>query len=148
MTPPHSPCMPPLSVVVLMWCWDCCCCWWWWLAEEPLLWLLGLLGPGVAIVECLNSISGAGLQCRYGGGGGGVGGGGGEQLQPFLPNTASRSAQLATPGRKTKRTWVLERLLRRTQARWESCGKKKRCLEFGAALSDTWLLRVTKQTPS
>lgn len=55
----------------------------------------------------------------------------GGQLQPFLPNTASRSAQLATPGRKTKRTWVLERLLRRTQARWESWGKKETLLSSG-----------------
>lgn len=61
--------MPLLSVVVM--CWDCD--WWWWLPAEPalllpLLWLLGavgLLGLGVAIVVCLNSISSAGLQCRY-----------------------------------------------------------------------------------
>lgn len=129
MTPPHSPCMPPLSVVVLMWCWDCCCCWWW-LAEEPLLWLLGLLGPGVAIVECLNSISGAGLQCRYGGGGGGVGGGG--QLQPFLSDPANRRAQLATPGSKNQPEVALLKAFRMTQRRWESFGIK-RCLVRGCA---------------
>lgn len=58
-----------LLMVVMCWDWD----WWWWFAADPallllLLWLLGaveLLGLGVAIVVCLNSISSAGLQCRY-----------------------------------------------------------------------------------
>lgn len=61
-----------------------------------MLWLLGLLGPGVAIVECLNSISGAGLQCRYGGGGGGVGGGGGSNFSLSFPTqlTAAHNWQL------------------------------------------------------
>lgn len=64
----------------------------------PPLWLLGaveLLGLGVAIVVCLNSISSAGLQCRYA-----------ESkftrpsLPPSLAAAAAASLKTATSGRK------------------------------------------------
>lgn len=46
-------------------CWDWC----WWFAAGPLPLLLWPLGDEelleLAIVACLNSISSAGLQCRY-----------------------------------------------------------------------------------
>lgn len=48
-------------MVVMCWAWD------WLLVAEPavLLAVEELLGLGVAIVVCLDSISSAGLQCRY-----------------------------------------------------------------------------------